>query len=137
MRITQEADYALRIILFLSKIEAEERVEARIISEAENIPLRFALKILRKLTQNNLTKSFRGINGGYALNKKPKDINLKDVIEAVDGPIYVNRCSYDKSYCNMQRTDKCRVHMALEKVKNTLIKELEEVTFEDLLKKKD
>lgn len=41
MKITQEADYALRVILHLSKLGYGERVEARIISEQEGLPLRF------------------------------------------------------------------------------------------------
>ena len=135
MRITQEADYAIRTVLFLS-INENEKVEARTISEKENIPLRFSLKILRKLMQGGLVKSFRGVNGGYSINKNPKDITLKDVIEIVDGPVYINRCLYDKESCNLSRANYCNVHHALEKIQTKLINELEAVTFEDLIKER-
>ena len=137
MKITQEADYALRIILFLCQISFGKRVEARVISESENITLRFSLKILRKLTKQNLVKSFRGVKGGYMLNKDPKDITLREVVEAIDGPIYVNRCLDDKEYCNMKRTNTCKIHKSLAKVQKILREELEKITFEDLLKEKN
>ncbi|MCG8538528.1 MAG: Rrf2 family transcriptional regulator [Clostridia bacterium] len=136
MRMTQEADYALRIILLLSKVGMDARIDAKHISESEGIPSRFTLKILRKLTQGGLTRSYRGIGGGYSLNKSPASITLKDVIEVIDGPICINRCLYDKKYCNLHRTNTCDVHRALNDVRKTLIEELESVNFDDLVKQK-
>ena len=50
MRITQEGDYALRVVYFLYRNGRGQRVEAKVISENENIPLRFLLKLLRHLS---------------------------------------------------------------------------------------
>jgi len=49
MRLTQEGDYALRVVLFLFKFGKGQRVEAKVISQHEKIPQRFLLKLLRKL----------------------------------------------------------------------------------------
>ncbi|WP_411681034.1 RrF2 family transcriptional regulator [Clostridium thailandense] len=133
MRITQEVDYSLRVIFYLSKLGYDKKIEAKFISEHENIPLRFLLKLLRKLTHAKIIKSYRGVNGGYALNMLPKDITLKDVIEVIDGPIYMNRCLCDPSYCNLNRADKCDVHFALAKVQNNLINDLKSINFDDIL----
>ena len=73
MKITQESDYALRIVQYLANQE-ESRVGASIIAKDQDVPLRFALKILRKLRQKDLIKSFMGVKGGYVLNKKAKDL---------------------------------------------------------------
>ncbi|MHB9943100.1 transcriptional regulator [Clostridium sporogenes] len=136
MKITQEADYALRVILYLSKLGYGERVEARIISEQEGLPLRFLLKLLRKLTKSGIVVSFRGVKGGYALNKQPKDINLKDVIEAIDGPICINRCIYDPRYCNAGKNGNCEIHRSLCKIQRKLVSELEAVNFQEILDQK-
>lgn len=133
MRITQEVDYALRVILYLSKLGYDKKIEAKVISEQENIPLRFLLKLLRKLTHSKIIKSYRGVNGGYALNMLPKDISLKDIIEVIEGPIYMNRCLCDPSYCNLNRANKCDVHNALAKVQNNLINDLKSINFDDIL----
>ncbi|APH15811.1 Rrf2 family protein [Clostridium sporogenes] len=133
MKITQEADYALRVILHLSKLGYGEKVEARIIAEKERLPLRFLLKLLRKLTKSGIVVSFRGVKGGYALNKQPKDINLKDVIEAIDGPICINRCIYDPKYCNAGKNGNCEIHGTLCKIQKKLVSELEAVNFQEIL----
>ncbi|MEW9096936.1 MAG: Rrf2 family transcriptional regulator [Clostridiaceae bacterium] len=135
MNITQEADYAIRAIFILAKEGEGIKLDAKTIAERGNIPLRFLLKLLRKLIKAEIIKSYRGVNGGYALNKKRVDINLKQVIEAVDGPIAINRCLNNDDFCNAHNTDNCRIHYYLDKVQGTLIKELEKVTFETLINK--
>lgn len=136
MKITQEVDYALRVILYLSKLGVGEKIEAKVISEIENVPHRFLLKLLRKLTQSGIIKSYRGVTGGYALNKKPEHISLYDVVVAIDGPIYVNRCLSSKDNCNKDNTAYCEIHKALGSVQQKLINDLESITFGDLLKNK-
>jgi Rrf2 family transcriptional regulator, iron-sulfur cluster assembly transcription factor len=69
MRITQEADYGFRVILYLSKLGYGEKSSAKTISREQGIPLRFLLKLLRKLTCSGIIKSYRGVNGGYALTE--------------------------------------------------------------------
>lgn len=132
MNINQESDYAFRIILMLSKEGLDNKLDAKSLSERGNIPLRFLLKLTRKLTQAGIVKSYRGINGGYAITKEPKDINLKDVVEAIQGPIIVNRCIYDKKACSANKTGHCSIHKALSGIQNTMINELEKVNFDSL-----
>lgn len=93
------------------------------------------MKILRKLTKGGLTKSFRGVSGGYALNREPAKITLKDVIEIIDGPICLNRCLYDEQYCNLNLTGSCEVHHKLQQIRDLLVSELEKADFKSLLEK--
>lgn len=136
MKITQEADYGLRVVLFLSKLGFGEKIEAKSIAEQEHIPIRFLLKILRKLTHADIVKSFRGVNGGYSLKKPPEEISLKDVIETIDGPICVNRCTYDDNFCTANRTSVCEVHKAIVEVQKALSDTLGAKNFRDLIEKK-
>ncbi len=133
MKITQEADYGLRVVLHLSKLGYGEKIEAKTISESEGIPLRFLLKLLRKLIQAEIVRSYRGVNGGYAINRLPEHICLKDVIEAIDGPICVNRCVIEPSLCNLNRSGVCMVHKAMTKVQKSLSLELESINFKQLV----
>lgn len=132
MKITQEADYGLRVILYLSKLEYGAKVDAGTIAEHEELPLRFLLKLLRKLIAPGIIRSYRGVNGGYSLNKLPEEITLKDVIEAIDGPICVNRCVLDPGYCNAKKGNKCEVHRVLSGVQQNLVLQLSNVNFKDL-----
>ncbi|BCJ93219.1 transcriptional regulator [Anaerocolumna cellulosilytica] len=137
MGITQECDYALRVILFLSEKGMEERVEAKVISETLYIPLRFLLKLLRKLAMAGILYSYRGAHGGYSLAKKPEDISMKDVIEVIDGPIYVNRCLYDKAYCALNQGAICNIHYEMHKIQKQLETDLQKVTFKTMLQNRN
>ena len=90
MVMTLEADYAVRIVEYLTK--HPERRDARTISEETQIPLRFSLKILRELVLEGLVCSFKGAKGGYTLAKSPQEITLRQVIELVEGPYMLSRC---------------------------------------------
>jgi len=133
MKITQEADYALRVVAYLSKMGYGNKITAAMMAEQENIPLRFLLKLLRKLKAAGIIESILGVDGGYTLKKLPENITLKDVIEAVDGPIYINRCLYDPEKCNLKRASVCNVHRALRRIRQTLLKELGSINFKDIV----
>ena len=129
MNITQESDYAIRAVLILAKNTEKDILDAKTICELGNIPLRFLLKLLRKLIKSGIIKSYRGINGGYSLAKAPIDINLRNIIEAIEGPITINRCLYDKDTCSAGKGDNCAIHAALYDVQSKMIKELEKINF--------
>lgn len=137
MRVTQESDYALRVIIYLYEIGIGRRVEARVIAEKENIPLRFLLKLLRKLAAANIIRSYRGSGGGYAIEKQPSEISVREVIEVVEGPIYVNKCLGDSTQCNLNRTSTCHIHRALQMVQDKLLANLDNLTFEQIIQLKD
>ena len=133
MRITQEGDYALRVVTYLYKCGVGKRVEAKVISAHENVPQRFLLKLLRKLTIAGVTASYKGYGGGYAVEKPPEETTLRAVIEAIEGPIYVNRCFEDDALCNAGRAKSCIMHKTLSSVQNNLLQELESINFSKVL----
>jgi len=135
MRITVESGCAVRIILFLSLRGVGEKTGAKMISENENIPIRFTLKILRKLKIAGLVCSYRGQSGGYALLKEPTDVSLKEVIEIIDGPITMNKCLGNTGLCDLNRTDVCPVHYYLGSVQRDVSSKLENISFQMLVDK--
>lgn len=134
MKITQEVDYAFRVIMYLSKLGLNNKIEAKALSEKENIPHRFLLKLLRKLTYAKIICSYRGVAGGYALNMNPSDISLYDVIVAIDGPIYLNKCLNCPDACNKSNAAHCTIHENLAIVQENLIKDLKSKTFDTFIK---
>ncbi|SFR09177.1 RrF2 family transcriptional regulator [Desulfoscipio geothermicus] len=134
MKLNQATDYAFRAVLYLSRLPRGEVVEARAIAEQEHIPIRFMLKILRMLTRAGIVESYRGVGGGYALAKMPREITMRDVVEAVEGPVYVNRCLIAPDECNKRNTAKCAIHKALFSIQQTINDKLEEYDFETLSK---
>ena len=93
MRITHEADYAVRIAYVLAK--EGDMLPAREISEKSGVTLRFALKILRKMSADGIVTSFKGAGGGYRLDLPPSELSLGRLIEAIDGPLEISHCLSD------------------------------------------
>jgi len=125
MEITRETDYAIRCILYLSRKE-ESIIMADEISRAMSVPKSFLSKILQKLAKAGVVTSFRGVKGGFRLAKKPKQISLLDIIEAIEGPAAMNRCALDASLCDFSGT--CTVHPVWVKLRKMV---------EDYLRKTD
>ncbi len=131
MHMTQEADYAVRIVYCIA--ESGTRCDARTISEKMGVSLRFSLKILGKLVGSGILKSYKGQSGGYELARPPQDITLCDVIETVDGPYVINRCLRDGHDCSMNDTAACAFRHIYADISSTITKKLSDVTFEKLL----
>ena len=108
MEITQQADYAVRAVLELALRPEGERVSTDEIARQQNIPAAFLTKICARLASAGILVTQRGVNGGIRLARTPDRITLLDVIEAIDGPITLNRCARNPSECSRDRT--CAVH---------------------------
>jgi Rrf2 family protein len=131
MKITMEADYAIRIVYCL--VRSGEKLEARNIASQMNVTLRFTLKILRKLGIAGIIKSYKGVNGGYELNMPPEKITLLKVIEAVDGDVQINRCLDESIACNrVTSKNDCPFHGSFAKINSVLRGELDKVDFASL-----
>ncbi len=131
MKITQEADYALRMMCLLTKETAKGNtpVGAATLAEGVAVPTRFGLKILNKLSGADLVKTSRGATGGYSLNVDPKTLTVRRVIEAIDGPIEINRCLSDTHQClNNPNKDCCRLHHVFEELNRHITERLDRLT---------
>lgn len=130
MYITQEADYAVRIVYCLSK--AEVRRDARSISEEMAVTLRFSLKILGKLSAAGIVKSFKGNRGGYELARTPEEITLRDVLSVVEGPYAMSRCIIEGD-CSRDAYKSCTFQKVFRRISGEINRQLDEVSFADLI----
>ncbi len=130
MYITQEVDYAMRIVHCLAKNGC--RRDARKISEEVDVTLRFSLKILGKLSAAGIVNSFKGNRGGYELANTPDKITMKDVLCAVEGPYVMNRCLTDKE-CRCTAADGCGFQKVFARISADINRELDAVNFASLI----
>ena len=134
MRITQESDYALRIVTAMAVRDGV--TDAGSISTETSVSQRFALKILHKLVMGGIISSFKGAKGGYKLAKDASEITLRQVIELIDGPIAIARCVDDGESCSLN-CDKaaCIYHHIFDNISLELAKKLEQIRISDVLSK--
>lgn len=133
MHMTLETDYAVRIVACL--VTAGKRLDAKSISEAASVSLRFSLKILRKLVAGGIVKSYKGTQGGYELAKIPAEISLNDVMETVEGPFYISRCLDSEYQCGKHDGNACvcPFREVYDQISEDVVKRLKDFTFDRVL----
>ena len=127
MKLKNEIEYVFRILNYLSLQDRNRIVTSAEIAENENIPHLFSIRVLKKMEKKGLLKIFKGANGGYKLNKEPKDITLRDAVETIEDEIIIK----DRS-CVVGQTSCSIIFKALEKVENNFLSNLEKVNFQEL-----
>jgi len=99
MQITRQADYALRAMIYLAKLDPTQRAATSQIAEAQRIPPSFLAKIISQLSIAGLIHTSRGARGGVSMARSPEQVSVLEVVEAIDGPISLNDCTGDPSTC--------------------------------------
>lgn len=87
MRISAKADYAVRLAAELSAAPPSTPITGETLATAQGAPLAFCENILGLLRTAGIVASRRGAEGGYYLAKDPREVNVADIIRAVDGPL--------------------------------------------------
>lgn len=87
MRLSLQAQYAICGVFDLAYHAGGGPVQVRVIGERQHIPARYLEQIFQRLRRARLIRGKRGPGGGYTLARAPKEITLRDVIEAVEGPL--------------------------------------------------
>jgi len=129
MQLSRHADYALRIVLDLAPGSSSRIAD---IARRRRAPSAFLAKIARDLIRAGLLRSFRGRKGGVALARPASRITVLQVIEAVDGPLALNRCVPSGAGCPLSRS--CPAHPLWMKLQKIVADELKAVTIESLLR---
>jgi Rrf2 family protein len=108
MEISRRTDYGVRVILDLATLPVDGRTATQHIAERQNIPSPFLAKIISQLSLAGLVTTYRGAGGGVALARPPAEISLLQVVEALEGPLHLNRCALQPDAC--PRREHCAVH---------------------------
>jgi Rrf2 family protein len=130
VRLTRETEYALRALSHLAGLPEGETIPTSRVAEACGLPREFLSKTLRRLVRAGLLRSSRGRSRGYGLARPAREIRVREVLEAVEGPDYFRRCVFWDSRCSEDRP--CALHGAWAAVRGELLANLERMTLEDV-----
>jgi Rrf2 family protein len=90
MRFSLQVQYAICGSFDLAYNGGGNPVQIRVISERQAIPVRYLEQIFQRLRREGLIDSKRGPGGGYTLARAPEEITLREIIEALEGPLSEN-----------------------------------------------
>jgi len=130
MQVSRTLDYAVRSLIYMGNHEVP-RMSMKEISEAQHIPQNYLAKIMRRMVERGLIRSMVGPEGGYFLRRDPKDINLREIYEAVEGELRVIDCMDQDEVCALY--ENCTQLPVWDKLQVSMIKLLEKTSLEDLL----
>lgn len=101
--IRRNTDYALRAAVELANNYNDEPVATKQIARSQRIPYQLACKLLQRLHKAGIAKSEMGPAGGFTLSRNPSKITVRQVVEAVQGQVWLSRCLVSKSFCGLWR----------------------------------
>jgi Rrf2 family iron-sulfur cluster assembly transcriptional regulator len=130
LQLTRGGEYAVRAMTYLASCPAGHVASLHDIGQARDIPESFLAKILQSLVHGGLAVSQRGAHGGFALARPATEITMRDVIEAVDGPVALNQCVLWPEDC--ERSGDCELHKAWMRAQAQLMDVLGTVTLRSL-----
>jgi len=128
--VRRNTDYALRAMAHLAKNYGGESISTRVIAEREDISYQLACKLMQKMNDAGLVTSTMGPKGGFTLSKEPSKINLLEIIQAVQGPLTVNRCLAEEESC--PRKDLCPLSSKMRELQNYIVGSLSDATLAEI-----
>jgi Rrf2 family cysteine metabolism transcriptional repressor len=101
MLFSTKAEYGVRLMIELGRradTDPETRgepVSLSALAEAEMLPLAYLEHLVAKLREAGLVRSVRGAHGGYRLARPAAEIQMLEVVEALEGPIAPMECFHE------------------------------------------
>jgi len=129
MRLSKQEGYALRVALDLARCS---QAPLKDIARRQNIPLPYLGKIVQALARGGIVHTERGPRGGVRLARVASAITVRQVIEAVQGPIALSRCLIEQDHDCPVNNPNCPVRQVTSRLQDIVTRELDSVSLADL-----
>jgi Rrf2 family iron-sulfur cluster assembly transcriptional regulator len=110
MKLSNTAEYALRILIYMGK-DVQRMYSAKQLVDALKISDKYLRRLMTDLTKSGIILSVQGRDGGYVIAKKPEDVKLADIIEAIEGMDKYTGCLLGFENCSDENP--CALHSSL------------------------
>ena len=132
MRISTRGRYALRVIIDLAEHGNGGYIPLKDISARQNLSQKYMESIMSVLSKNNLVEAVHGKNGGYRLNKKPKDYKVGEILRVTEGSLAPVAC-LECGATPCEKATECRTLPMWDKLHGMINDYLDSVTLADLM----
>lgn len=130
MKLSTKGRYGVKAMVDLALNYGGTPVSIKTISKRQNISEYYLEQLFSPLRKANLIKSIRGAQGGYVLNREPKDIKISDIIYVLEGPIEVSDCVEGTSCDNLQY---CATRILWKKIQDSIDSVIKSITLQDIV----
>ena len=130
--IRRDTDYAFRLAAALTaNFRAEKALSAKVLAKDAQVSYALTCKILQKLAHAGIAASVMGPKGGWKLAKDPEKVQFRHVIEAIQGPVMVNKCLLGGFKCPLK--GQCPAHPKMAKLQTQIVGYLKELTLKEFV----
>jgi Rrf2 family protein len=133
IRVSTKGRYGTRLMLNLARHYNSDNkaVILKSVAAEEDISIRYLEQIIIPLKIYKLVKSIRGAGGGYTLARKPADITICQILEALEGSCGLVECVEDEGFCG--RISTCATYEVWRKASHLLRDYFESVTLQSVV----
>lgn len=132
IRVSTKGRYALRAMVDLANHDTDEPVARRDIADRQGISADYVAQLFRPLQDAGLVEGVKGPGGGYRLTQQADRIRVRDVVEAVEGPLALAPCLEECQNSPCPEEDDCPTRHLWERLSRRMIEVLESYTLADL-----
>lgn len=100
MKISTKGHYGLRSLIDVALNQGDGPVTLNDIAKRQSISVKYLWQVINPLRTSGFLNVTRGAKGGYMLARPPQEINILDVLKALEGPISLLRCLTDEKVCS-------------------------------------
>ena len=129
---SRQCEYALQAVLYMSAQPKGRFTNISEISERLDIPMPFLGKTLQLLVKGKILSSLKGPYGGFRLERDPNDITLFNVVDAIDGTLFMTSCVLGFPECSSKNP--CPIHSEWGRLRDSIYNMLANKTIADLSK---
>ena len=130
LRVTKLTDYATVVLTALAA-RPDAVLSATELADRAGLEVPTVAKLLKPLAQAGLVEGFRGVNGGYRLARAASQINLVEIVEAMEGPLGMTECSVHAGACGIEQS--CGVRANWRRINDVVADALRGVTLAEML----
>ena len=135
MRLSTRSRYGMRILLQIALDNREGKLSrGKNISKKQDISEPYVEQIMIPLKSAGVVRTVRGCNGGYHLNREPKDISVLEIIELFEGKLLLVDCSGTGTKESCTRIKFCPTRTVWEKLSAVLSQAASGITLEDIIR---
>lgn len=133
IRISTKGRYGTRLMLELALNYGNGTMLLKEVAQSQDISVGYLEQIIPNLKAAGLINSSRGAHGGYELARPPEEINLKEIVEALEGPLSLIECIRSPDLCG--RSEFCVTRDIWDELTEKLDTTLGSKTLKDLVEK--
>jgi Rrf2 family cysteine metabolism transcriptional repressor len=139
MLFSTKAEYGVRLMVELGRSPGTGPIALSAVAEAEMLPLSYLEHLVAKLREAGLVTSTRGAHGGYRLARPAEEIDMLEVVQALEGPIAPMECFHiereGRVLCSHESDDgrACATKLLWTRVQGGVTRALNGTTLADLV----